>query len=176
MRRKCIHRVKAMAARQSLWITSVGTLVEMRMSRRARKVRSIARQQPDLFSYALEHDGAQNYPPANGDTGAPDQRPPPREVMVNQGDSGKSKVKAAQLKSSIRPTKPNAARLLDVRAAAAWLGLSKSTLDKMRCYGQGPRFIRATGRAVRYDPDDLAAFLEGRRQNSTSETLPDSRR
>jgi predicted DNA-binding transcriptional regulator AlpA len=62
--------------------------------------------------------------------------------------------------------------LLDVRAAAAWLGLSKSTLDKMRCYGVGPRFIRATGRAVRYDPADLAAFAEGRRQSRTTDELP----
>jgi hypothetical protein len=59
--------------------------------------------------------------------------------------------------------------LLDVRAAAAWLGLSKSTLDKMRCYGVGPLFIRATGRAVRYDPADLAAFAEGRRQSRTGD-------
>lgn len=62
--------------------------------------------------------------------------------------------------------------LLDVRAAAAWLGLSKSTLDKMRCYGAGPRFIRATSRAVRYDPADLAAFVAGRRQASTDDERP----
>ena len=58
--------------------------------------------------------------------------------------------------------------LLDVRAAAAMLGLSKSTLDKMRCYGSGPRFIRATCRAVRYDPRDLRAFIDARRQNAES--------
>lgn len=60
-------------------------------------------------------------------------------------------------------------RLLDVREAAARLGLSKSTLDKMRCSGRGPRFIRATDRAVRYDPADLAAFANDRRRRSTSE-------
>ncbi len=60
-------------------------------------------------------------------------------------------------------------RLLDVREAAARLGLSKSTLDKMRCSGRGPRYIRATDRAVRYDPADLAAFADGRRRRSTSE-------
>ena len=58
--------------------------------------------------------------------------------------------------------------LLDVRQAAAWLGLSKSTLDKMRCYGIGPRFIRATSRAIRYDPRDLHDFAAARRQ-ATSE-------
>jgi predicted DNA-binding transcriptional regulator AlpA len=58
----------------------------------------------------------------------------------------------------------NPGALLDVRQAAAWLGLSKSTLDKMRCYGVGPRFIRATSRAIRYDPKDLHDFAYARRQ------------
>lgn len=60
-------------------------------------------------------------------------------------------------------------RLLDVREAAARLGLSKSTLDKMRCSGRGPRFIRATDRAIRYDPEDLKAFADERRRDSTSQ-------
>lgn len=60
-------------------------------------------------------------------------------------------------------------RLLDVREAAMRLGLSKSTLDKMRCSGRGPRFIRATDRAIRYDPADLQAFADERRRRSTSE-------
>ena len=60
-------------------------------------------------------------------------------------------------------------RLLDVREAALRLGLSKSTLDKMRCLGRGPRFIRATDRAIRYDPADLEAFAADRRRQSTSQ-------
>lgn len=60
-------------------------------------------------------------------------------------------------------------RLLDVREAAIRLGLSKSTLDKMRCLGRGPRFIRATDRAIRYDPADLEAFAAERRRQSTSQ-------
>jgi predicted DNA-binding transcriptional regulator AlpA len=58
---------------------------------------------------------------------------------------------------------------MDVREAAMRLGLSKSTLDKMRCSGRGPRFIRATDRAVRYDPADLQAFADERRRRSTSD-------
>jgi predicted DNA-binding transcriptional regulator AlpA len=72
----------------------------------------------------------------------------------------------------VRDAETRPVHLMDVRAAAAWLGLSKSTLDKMRCYGVGPRFIRATGRAVRYDPADLAAFAEGRRQERTTDATP----
>ncbi len=70
---------------------------------------------------------------------------------------------------SAAPKVDDGKRLLDVREAAARLGLSKSTLDKMRCSGRGPRYIRATDRAVRYDPADLAAFADGRRRRSTSE-------
>lgn len=62
-------------------------------------------------------------------------------------------------------------RLLDVREAALRLGLSKSTLDKMRCSGRGPRFIRATDRAIRYDPEDLRAFADERRLRSTSQII-----
>lgn len=60
-------------------------------------------------------------------------------------------------------------RLLDVREAALRLGLSKSTLDKMRCSGRGPRFIRASDRAIRYDPADLQAFADERRRRSTTD-------
>lgn len=59
--------------------------------------------------------------------------------------------------------------LLNVRQAAARLGLSKSTLDKMRCAGKGPRFIKSTDRAVRYDPADLDAWIANRRRTSTSQ-------
>lgn len=59
--------------------------------------------------------------------------------------------------------------LLNVREAAARLGLSKSTLDKMRCAGKGPRFVKSTARAVRYDPADLDAWISAQRRSSTSE-------
>ena len=55
-----------------------------------------------------------------------------------------------------------------LRQAAARLGLSKSTLDKMRCTGSGPRFIKSTDRAVRYDPAGLDAWISGRRRQSTT--------
>jgi predicted DNA-binding transcriptional regulator AlpA len=86
---------------------------------------------------------------------------------------GSAAMASSELRYADASAPPKRApHLLDVRAAAAWLGLSKSTLDKMRCYGEGPRFIRATGRAVRYDPADLAAFAEGRRRSRTTDELP----
>ncbi|MGE0047085.1 MAG: helix-turn-helix transcriptional regulator [Hyphomonadaceae bacterium] len=59
--------------------------------------------------------------------------------------------------------------LLRVREAAARLGLSKSTLDKMRCDGRGPRFVKITSKIVGYDPADLDAYAEGRKRQSTSD-------
>ncbi|HDS1218392.1 TPA: helix-turn-helix domain-containing protein [Stenotrophomonas maltophilia] len=48
---------------------------------------------------------------------------------------------------------------LDVAAAARVLGISKSTLDKMRCEGRGPRYLRV-GKRCFYRPADLDAYLE----------------
>ncbi|MEY2757369.1 MAG: hypothetical protein B7Z22_10350 [Hyphomonas sp. 32-62-5] len=92
----------------------------------------------------------------------------PRVLDFIVGPSRKRGRPTKALQSDLPQTNDDK-RLLDVREAAQRLGLSKSTLDKMRCSGDGPRYIRATVRAVRYDPADLAAFAESRRQRSTSE-------
>ena len=52
--------------------------------------------------------------------------------------------------------------------AALYLGLAVSTLNKWRCHGGGPQFIKL-GRSVRYRRDDLDVFVEARRKSSTSE-------
>lgn len=92
---------------------------------------------------------------------------------------------AAQLSQPPRPTSPRpqpaprprrerivtpAPLLLNVREAAARLGLSKSTLDKMRCAGKGPRYVKSTDRAVRYDPADLDAWIAARRSKDAAGT------
>lgn len=46
-----------------------------------------------------------------------------------------------------------------VREAAAYLGLSDSTLNQMRCEGRGPRFLRL-GSRIFYRRSDLDAYLE----------------
>lgn len=43
--------------------------------------------------------------------------------------------------------------------AARFLGLSASTLEKMRCEGRGPRYIKLGGR-VFYRVPDLDAYLD----------------
>ena len=52
------------------------------------------------------------------------------------------------------------------REAARYLGLAVSTLNKWRCYGTGPKYLKL-GRAVRYTKDELDSFLETRLIRST---------
>jgi predicted DNA-binding transcriptional regulator AlpA len=58
--------------------------------------------------------------------------------------------------------------LHDVGATAKILGISKSSLNKWRLEGRGPRFIKIE-RRVRYSDDDIDAYLAARRRTSTSE-------
>jgi len=53
--------------------------------------------------------------------------------------------------------------------AAAYVGLSASTLAKMRLRGDGPVYAKAGPRIVIYDKADLDAWLEQRRRVSTSD-------
>jgi excisionase family DNA binding protein len=56
---------------------------------------------------------------------------------------------------------------LTTKAAAEKLTLKKTTLEAWRCRGGGPKFIKI-GRAVRYRPEDLDAFIESSVRESTS--------
>jgi hypothetical protein len=64
----------------------------------------------------------------------------------------------------------NPQELLRTSGAAAISGLSVSTLNKLRCSGGGPAFLKR-GRAVRYKPVDLKDWLDSRRVMSTSEIV-----
>jgi predicted DNA-binding transcriptional regulator AlpA len=64
----------------------------------------------------------------------------------------------------------NPQELLRTSGAAARTGLSVSTLNKLRCSGGGPAFLKL-GRAVRYKPVDLKDWLDSRRVMSTSEIV-----
>ena len=60
-------------------------------------------------------------------------------------------------------------RLLRTPEAARALGLSTSTLTKMRLRGDGPAYLKLGPRAVAYDPRDLQAWAELSRRRSTSD-------
>ena len=60
-------------------------------------------------------------------------------------------------------------RLLNEHEAAYALGLKVATLRRWRWAGKPPRFLKI-GAAVRYDPEELADFIEAGRRTSTSDT------
>ncbi|MEX2222777.1 MAG: AlpA family phage regulatory protein [Candidatus Rokuibacteriota bacterium] len=60
-------------------------------------------------------------------------------------------------------------RIIRTPDAARFVGLSESSLEKLRCRGDGPAFIKIGSRAVGYLVADLDAWLVSRRRSSTSE-------
>lgn len=63
----------------------------------------------------------------------------------------------------------SSSRKIPVTEAAAYLGVSKSWLDKHRVQGGGPAYLKI-GRRVVYDLNDLEEFAAGRRHRNTSES------
>jgi hypothetical protein len=63
-----------------------------------------------------------------------------------------------------QPDKP----FLNTLEAAAWLRLTKNTLEKMRVQGNGPAY-RKHGRYVRYHIEDLVEYSQANRRRSTSD-------
>ena len=55
--------------------------------------------------------------------------------------------------------------------ASAYTGLASATLEKLRCTGGGPRFVRYGRKAVRYLRADLDDFMAARTVGSTSEQM-----
>ena len=58
--------------------------------------------------------------------------------------------------------------LLSTSKAAAYLGLSPSFLNKLRCTGNGPCYAKL-GRRVLYRKAELNSWLEASRRRSTSD-------
>ncbi|NQY97723.1 MAG: helix-turn-helix domain-containing protein [Henriciella sp.] len=60
-------------------------------------------------------------------------------------------------------------RLLTEEYASRMLAVSPRTLRNWRTLGQGPAFVKISGRCIRYRLSDLAVFIEHRVQLSTSQ-------
>ncbi|MGD0949925.1 MAG: helix-turn-helix domain-containing protein [Candidatus Binatia bacterium] len=58
--------------------------------------------------------------------------------------------------------------LLNEQEAAVKLHVSAKTLQRWRWAGRGPHYVKV-GKCVRYDPEDLCAFIDAGRRNSTSD-------
>ncbi len=63
---------------------------------------------------------------------------------------------------------PETTRYLRTAAAAEYIGLTKSTLEKLRLTGGGPKFSKL-GRTVVYDRNVLDEWVASRRRESTSD-------
>jgi len=61
-------------------------------------------------------------------------------------------------------------RLMDEREAAGLLCYSVRALQNWRVRGGGPRFVKVSGRSVRYRRRDLLAWIEERTRSNTSES------
>ena len=59
--------------------------------------------------------------------------------------------------------------LLSTKEAATAIGLSASTLEKMRVRGDWPAYVRLTPRRVAYALDALDAWVRSREFTSTSQ-------
>ena len=62
-------------------------------------------------------------------------------------------------------------RVLRAPEASAYIGLSESTLAKRRLYGLPPEYLSLGGRSVGYAIDQLDAWLETCRRQSTSQSV-----
>ncbi len=60
-------------------------------------------------------------------------------------------------------------KLLRQEEAAAMLNVAPRTLEAWRFRGEGPPWVRISGRCVRYRKSDLLAFIEERLKSSASE-------
>jgi len=59
--------------------------------------------------------------------------------------------------------------LLRQRQAASLIALSTRTLERLRCIGGGPKFVRLSRGRIAYREEDLASWVEARIVSSTSE-------
>jgi len=60
--------------------------------------------------------------------------------------------------------------MMNVREAAAYIGSSKSKMDKYRCYGGGPRYYKMSHKEV-YNTADLDAWMAERARTNTSQNV-----
>lgn len=61
-------------------------------------------------------------------------------------------------------------QLLHESDAAKLLAVSPRTLRNWRGLGQGPRYVKISGRCIRYRQGDLLSFIEDKSRRHSSET------
>jgi predicted DNA-binding transcriptional regulator AlpA len=127
--------------------------------------RSIANAANEAVSLIGGHGGCQERAPF---LCVPAWRPPrQKEHAVTLPPSLEPLAQAASQHENVPFGQPPH-RKLNVKEAAAYLGLSVSTLNKMRLTGTGPPYMKL-GRRVVYDLRDLEDWAAQRKRNHTSE-------
>lgn len=86
----------------------------------------------------------------------------PGSAVAFRGDTG------GTLLSTDSETGTSFRKKLSTYQAAEYLGLGKSTLDKLRLTGGGPIFIKI-GKRIVYDPADLDTWFDRHKRSSTSQ-------
>lgn len=59
-------------------------------------------------------------------------------------------------------------RMFNTKEAANYCRLGRSTLEKLRCVGGGPAYLKLGAKRVVYDPSDLDKWLAGHKRSNTS--------
>ena len=54
-------------------------------------------------------------------------------------------------------------KLLNEKEAADFLKVSVSLIQKMRCRGKGPSYLKITPRCIRYNRSELHAYAESKK-------------
>jgi predicted DNA-binding transcriptional regulator AlpA len=65
--------------------------------------------------------------------------------------------------------------LLKQREAAQALSLSPRSMERMRCEGTGPKYVRLSRGRIAYREEDLREWIARRVVNSTSQPLPEQK-
>jgi predicted DNA-binding transcriptional regulator AlpA len=107
-----------------------------------------------------------------GSTTVGETHEPTKSSREDSGDTGPARARTgsqmAQPMSAIAFLS-NAHGLLREKEVAEFLGLSSATLRNWRTRGDGPPFVRLSGRAIRYQPAALREWVAQRARRSTSD-------
>lgn len=80
-----------------------------------------------------------------------------------------SKTSSNAITAATEPGYPaNTDPVFDVQGAAKYTGLSVSSLNKFRCFGSGPIYVKYARRVV-YRMSDLDTWMDAKRVENTSQ-------
>ena len=94
-----------------------------------------------------------------------------RSVIADQ----QSEPLAIAARQSPHPVKLVVGRMLTTKEAAALLGRPSSTLERWRCEGRGPDYVKQEG-GIRYDEEHLREYIRRNTRTSSVRALVESKR